>query len=48
MNMEELICILFALYLAFVWIFLAIQMNKWEKEDERKEDLYEKNNNHIN
>jgi hypothetical protein len=33
--MEELICILFALYLAVVWVFLAIQMNKWKKEDEK-------------
>jgi hypothetical protein len=34
--MEELICILFALYLAVVWIYLAIQMNKWKKQDEEK------------
>ena len=34
--MEVIICILFALYLLVVWVFLAIQMNKWKKQDEEK------------
>ena len=33
-------------FLTAAWIRLGIMLSKWKKEDERKEDLYEKNNNH--
>lgn len=34
--MEETLLILFLIYLAIMWVILAILMRSWKKEDEEK------------